>query len=179
MEDKFSMDRVSRGWLQDDSNTLCLLCILFLLLLYQLHLRSSGIRSWRLGTPGLSLWVHSGSQTRLKGYHCLDHTERSWPSWDPSLIKTTTSREKTPGDPDSPACRLWENNDIMIVWVFSTWDFFYPRLILMSLFRYKKDKTDPPGISACHVGFPHSSGNFGYIWGKISRRTCEETNYHG
>ena len=28
-------------------------CTLFLLLLYQLHLRSSGIRAWRLGTTGL------------------------------------------------------------------------------------------------------------------------------
>ena len=37
-----------------DSRVLHLLCILFLLLLHQLHLRSSGIRSWRLGTPALS-----------------------------------------------------------------------------------------------------------------------------
>ena len=41
-------------WFRDDSSTLHLLCTLFLLLLYQLHLRSSGIRSWRLGTPNLS-----------------------------------------------------------------------------------------------------------------------------
>ena len=33
-------------WFQDDSSSLCLLCTLFLLLLHQLHLRSSGIRSW-------------------------------------------------------------------------------------------------------------------------------------
>ena len=43
-----------RAWFQDDSNTLCLLCTLFLSLLHQLHLRSSGIRSQRLGTPVLS-----------------------------------------------------------------------------------------------------------------------------
>ena len=44
------------GWFGDDSNTFYLLCLLFLLLLLlpQLHLRSSGIRSWRLGTPALS-----------------------------------------------------------------------------------------------------------------------------
>ena len=36
---------------QEDSSTLHLLCTLFLLLLHQLHLRSSGIRSQRLGTP--------------------------------------------------------------------------------------------------------------------------------
>ena len=38
-------------WFQDDSSILNLLCTLFLLLLYQLHLRSSGIGSWRLGIP--------------------------------------------------------------------------------------------------------------------------------
>ena len=34
-------------------SALPLLCTLFLLLLYQLHLRPSGIRSWKLGTPVL------------------------------------------------------------------------------------------------------------------------------
>ena len=43
-----------RAWFRDDSNTLRLLCTLFLSLLHQLHLRSSGIRSQRLGTPVLS-----------------------------------------------------------------------------------------------------------------------------
>ena len=42
-----------RGWFQDDSSALDLLCTLFLLLLHQLHLRSSSIRSWRLRTPAL------------------------------------------------------------------------------------------------------------------------------
>ena len=38
------------GWFWEDSNTLHLLCTLFLLLLlHQLHLRASGIWSWRLG----------------------------------------------------------------------------------------------------------------------------------
>ena len=41
------------GWFLDDSSALHLLCTLFLLLFYQFHLRSSGIRSWRLGTPDL------------------------------------------------------------------------------------------------------------------------------
>ena len=41
------------GWFQGDS--LHLLCTLFPLLLYQLHLTSSGIRSWQLGTAGLVL----------------------------------------------------------------------------------------------------------------------------
>jgi len=38
----------SGGWFQDDSSTLHLSCSLFLLLV---HLRSSDIESWRLGTP--------------------------------------------------------------------------------------------------------------------------------
>ena len=42
-----------RGWSGYDSHALHLLCTLFLLLLYQLRLRSSGIRSWRLETPAL------------------------------------------------------------------------------------------------------------------------------
>jgi len=45
------------GWFGDDSSTLYLLCTLFLLLLRQLHLRSSGVRSWRLGTPALKASV--------------------------------------------------------------------------------------------------------------------------
>ena len=52
-EDKFSIDQGLGGWFQDGSSTIHLLCTLFLLLLHQLHLRSSGIRSWRLGTPAL------------------------------------------------------------------------------------------------------------------------------
>ena len=39
------------GRFQDDSSTLQLLCTLLLLLLYRSHLRSSLIRSWKLGTP--------------------------------------------------------------------------------------------------------------------------------
>ena len=42
-----------RGWFKDGSSALRLFCTLFPLLLYQLHLRSSGIRSRKLGTPGL------------------------------------------------------------------------------------------------------------------------------
>ena len=35
------------------SSTLYLFCTLFLILLHQLHLRSSGMRFQRVGTPGL------------------------------------------------------------------------------------------------------------------------------
>ena len=41
------------AWSRDDPSALLLLCTLFLLLLPQTHLRSSGTRSQRLGTPGL------------------------------------------------------------------------------------------------------------------------------
>ena len=62
MEDNSSTD-LEGGCIWDDSSAFYLLCTLFLLLLYQLYLRStSGIRSQRLGTPDPSysgcLWVH-------------------------------------------------------------------------------------------------------------------------
>ena len=41
------------GWFGDDSSTLHLSGSLFLLLLHQLHLKSSGIRSQRLVTPAI------------------------------------------------------------------------------------------------------------------------------
>ena len=45
------------GWFGDDSGDL--LCTLFLLLLHPLHLRSPGLRSWRLGTPALTFLTSS------------------------------------------------------------------------------------------------------------------------
>ena len=48
MGDSFSRDW-REGWFGDDSGTVHLWCTLFLLLLHQLHLRSSSIRSQRLG----------------------------------------------------------------------------------------------------------------------------------
>ena len=41
----------ARRWFGDDSSALHLLCPLFLLLLHQLRLRSSGIKSLKWGTP--------------------------------------------------------------------------------------------------------------------------------
>ena len=71
MEENFSMDLGGwRGWFQDDSSALHLLCTLFLLQLHQLLLRSSGIRSWRLGTAAVNgpLEVQtSDSSTTLRG----------------------------------------------------------------------------------------------------------------
>ena len=56
MEENFSMDLVGVGegeWFQDDSCALHVSCALFLLLLHQLHLISSSIRSQKLGTSAL------------------------------------------------------------------------------------------------------------------------------
>ena len=52
-------------WFWSDSSSLHLLCTLFPLLLHQLHLRSSGLRLQRLGTPGFkTLWQISQSTYR-------------------------------------------------------------------------------------------------------------------
>ena len=60
MEANFSTDwDRGRGWLGDISSALHVLCTLFLLLLLQLHLRSSGIRFLRLRTPALNHCIHS------------------------------------------------------------------------------------------------------------------------
>ena len=53
MEDNFSREVVGSEWFQDDSRALHLVCTLCLLLLHQLHLRSTGIKSQRLGIPTL------------------------------------------------------------------------------------------------------------------------------
>ena len=47
----FPRPRVEGTWFQEDSSALHLSCTLFLLLLHQLHPKSSGIRSGWLGTP--------------------------------------------------------------------------------------------------------------------------------
>ena len=68
MEENFSMDWGCRagGYFQDDSSTSHVLYILFqLLLLHQFHLRSSGIRSQRLGTPAVTLMEPSLSSGSL------------------------------------------------------------------------------------------------------------------
>jgi len=51
LEDNFSWTEGGRGWFQGNSGALHLLCTLCLKILHHPHLRSSGIRSWRLGTP--------------------------------------------------------------------------------------------------------------------------------
>ena len=50
---QFFHGQVLGGWFGDTPSGLHLLCILFLLLLHQLHLRPSGIRFQRLRTPAL------------------------------------------------------------------------------------------------------------------------------
>ena len=56
VEDNFSTDG-GGGRFHDDSSTLHLPITLFLLLLHWLHLISSGIKSWRLGTPDVKVWT--------------------------------------------------------------------------------------------------------------------------
>ena len=53
--DRFCGRKFFRGWddFQDDSSAFHSLCTLFLLLLHQLHPRSSGNRAQRLRTPGV------------------------------------------------------------------------------------------------------------------------------
>ena len=59
-----------RFW--DDSSALHLLCTLFLFLLHQFHLRSSGIRFQRLGTPALRhSKLNRGLQNTINADFCL------------------------------------------------------------------------------------------------------------
>ena len=62
MKENFFHELGKRGWFQDDSSALHLLFTLLLLLIYQLHLRSSGIRPRRLGTPLSALTPGHGYQ---------------------------------------------------------------------------------------------------------------------
>ena len=64
------------GW-ADDSSVLHLLCTLSLLLLHQLRLRSSGIRSHRLGTPALEGLVDGLNQLLYPDPlgQCLVHSD--------------------------------------------------------------------------------------------------------
>ena len=70
LEDNFSIDRY-RGWFWDDSSAFHLLCTLFLSLLYQLLLRPSGIRSWRLGTPILAAHTRIPIEKTILSYLSL------------------------------------------------------------------------------------------------------------
>ena len=60
--------RWGRGWrcFRDDSRALHLLCTLFLLLSHQLHLRSSGIRSQKSGTPTVNYQQCSSSLAEVR-----------------------------------------------------------------------------------------------------------------
>ena len=90
MEDSFSKDKCE-GWFWDISSALYLQCTLFFLPLHQLHLRSSGIRSKRLGTPALrSLrirtwcgWYHSHFfRLRIWTLKMLKQKKKVLPVWE-------------------------------------------------------------------------------------------------
>ena len=78
-------------WFQDDSSTLHLLCPLFLLLLHQLHLRSSGIRSWKLVTPVLE---RSRKETE-KLSDIFEHLENNIHSLVAQLVKNLPTVQET------------------------------------------------------------------------------------
>ena len=69
MEDNPSMEGGERTWSADESSALYVLCTSFLFLLHQVHLRSSSLRSQRLGAPvdlkeTPSVLVFSGTRAR-------------------------------------------------------------------------------------------------------------------
>jgi len=79
------------GWFQDDSS-IYLLCTLFLLLLHQLYLRSSAIRSQRLGTPGLTHQNRKSSMHSIikwKWYRC------NWASLVAQTVKNQPAMKET------------------------------------------------------------------------------------
>ena len=59
MGDNFPTDWGWGDWFRDDSNSLHLLCALFLLLFHQFHLRWSDIRSQRLGTLPYIIYLYT------------------------------------------------------------------------------------------------------------------------
>ena len=61
-------------WFQNDSSSLHLLCSLFLLLLHELHLRSSAIRPRIFGTLVLKLWGPSFIHLYLLDAHYVPGT---------------------------------------------------------------------------------------------------------
>ena len=77
---QFSRDGGGGGWwFQDDSSALHLLWTLFILLLHQLYLRSSGIRSQRLRTPALDHSPQPAIPMKLTAnQQLLERMEHPW-----------------------------------------------------------------------------------------------------
>ena len=94
-EREFFHELEKGGWFQDDSSALHLLCTLFLLLLHQLHLRSSGIRSWRLGTPLSAISPGHGYQvteaSSLFACHYLEPSNKRIIPPNRNILKETVS----------------------------------------------------------------------------------------
>ena len=86
MEDSFSRDW-REGWFGDDSGTLHLWCTLFLLLLHQLHLRSSGNRAQRLGSPVL--------ESTLRPRDGGSHSSRKQEAWSRTARPSVVSSRQT------------------------------------------------------------------------------------
>ena len=106
------------GWggFQDDSRELHLLCTLFLLLLHHLHLRSSSIRFWRLGTP-----ARRGSSAGFRGSMALptpcvwtwaSRTLRQWIS----IVSSHFVCCACLGQPEA-CCGPWGHKELDTLWL--------------------------------------------------------------
>lgn len=73
VEDNLSLFQGAERWFQDALGTLLLSCTFFLFLLYPFHLRASGIRLQRLGTPG-----RTGRLRPNPAYHPLLQIKFYW-----------------------------------------------------------------------------------------------------
>ena len=95
MKGDFPHELEKGGSFQYDSSALHLLCTLFLLLLHQLHLRSSGIRSRRLGTPLSALSPGHGYQVTeafsLFACHYLEPSNKRIIPPNRNILKETVS----------------------------------------------------------------------------------------
>ena len=126
------------GWFWDDSSALHLLGTLFLLLFHQLHLRSPGIRSWRLGIHDLrvtmamcgpilyfpsplwiqSFWFYIHLSINLASTNELIHSSahlQVWPwtfflSVFQNLRQSDKSTDEIPRNHDSPLVTIRKHN---------------------------------------------------------------------
>ena len=80
VEDNLSLFQGAERWFQDALGTLLLSCTFFLFLLYPFHLRASGIRLQRLGTPG-----RTGRLRPNPAYHPLLQIKFYWHTVTPCI----------------------------------------------------------------------------------------------
>ena len=100
------------GWglFQDDSSTLHSSCTLFLLLLHQLHFRSSGTRSQSLGTPALHIFpflcpLGTGRQEENKHFWRQRPESWWWEYWRDTKPTVPQKKQMSP----KPGPRTYRN----------------------------------------------------------------------